>query len=194
MICKNCRKTIADHTTFCPFCGAAQEMNNEAQETLPAQAEGFATGDPRALGYGQEGSNNGGFAPGDSRAFGYDSNNGQPQNSYGDPNQEQYYSESGSMSPRVTAVVAYITWVGFLIASSLGDRTKAGRFYLNQALIYHLFSLPLLLVFSNTYLVMLVTFTFYLPLVVIFWFIGLIFAIAQNGKRLPLVGRITLIK
>lgn len=223
MICKNCGKTIADHTTFCPFCGAVQSEKKETEETLPAmpgltgQAEGtaesasnssqtggYGPGDPRAMGYGQ--GNSGGYGPGDPRAAGfgqtdpnaYGSYTSQPQNPYvnpyGDPNQEQYYSENGTLSSRATAVIAYMTWIGFLIAFALGDRTPNGRFYLNQALVYHLFALPLLLVFTNSVILMAFALGIWLPLVAIWWFIGLTFAIAQNSKRLPIVGRITLIK
>lgn len=45
---------------------------------------------------------------------------------------------SGSISPKATAVLAYLTWIGFIIAFFAGDRERA-KFHLNQGLVCNLF-------------------------------------------------------
>ncbi|MBQ1715975.1 MAG: SHOCT domain-containing protein [Firmicutes bacterium] len=44
------------------------------------------------------------------------------------------------LSPKVTNVLSYITWIGFLIAYFAGDREHC-MFHLNQGLVLNLFSL-----------------------------------------------------
>ncbi|MBP3759763.1 MAG: hypothetical protein J6I83_07980 [Firmicutes bacterium] len=44
------------------------------------------------------------------------------------------------MSTKATGVLAYLTWIGFLIAYFAGDRQGA-RFHLNQGLVVNLFGL-----------------------------------------------------
>ena len=47
---------------------------------------------------------------------------------------------SSSISPKATGVLAYLTWIGFLIAWFAGDRENA-KFHLNQGLVVNLFGL-----------------------------------------------------
>ena len=49
-------------------------------------------------------------------------------------------AKSSSISAKATGVLAYITWIGFLIAYFAGDREGA-RFHLNQGLVVNLFGL-----------------------------------------------------
>ncbi len=44
------------------------------------------------------------------------------------------------MNKKVTGIVAYLTWIGLIIAFIMGDREGA-KFHLNQALVILLFSL-----------------------------------------------------
>ena len=44
------------------------------------------------------------------------------------------------MDKKTTSIVAYITWIGLLVAILLGDREGA-KFHINQALVIWLFSL-----------------------------------------------------
>ena len=44
------------------------------------------------------------------------------------------------MDKRTTDIVAYITWIGFLLAVILGDK-ESSKFHINQALVILLFSL-----------------------------------------------------
>lgn len=88
------------------------------------------------------------------------------------------------MDTKTTGIVAYITWIGFFIALIAGDRDGA-RFHLNQALVINLFALLS-------------------PIPCIGWIwgififvcaiIGLIGAINDEEKQVPLIGGITLIK
>ncbi|WP_330617720.1 SHOCT domain-containing protein [Pseudobutyrivibrio sp.] len=43
-----------------------------------------------------------------------------------------------SMSAQTTGIVAYLTWIGFIIAILVGDRDGA-KFHINQALVINLF-------------------------------------------------------
>ena len=66
-------------------------------------------------------------------------NNGQQEQDQ-NAKQNQNQSSSGSISTKATGVLAYITWIGFLIAYFAGDRQGA-RFHLNQGLVVNLFGL-----------------------------------------------------
>ena len=66
-------------------------------------------------------------------------NNGQQEQDQ-NAKQNQNQSSSGSISTKATGVLAYITWIGFLIAYFAGDRQGA-RFHLNQGLVVTLFGL-----------------------------------------------------
>ena len=88
-----------------------------------------------------------------------------------------------SISTKATGVLAYLTWIGFLIAFFAGDREGA-KFHLNQGLVLNLFGL-----LSS------------IPVVGKFWsifiFICMIMGVinANNGenKELPLIGGIRLL-
>ncbi|RDU22035.1 hypothetical protein [Anaerosacchariphilus polymeriproducens] len=88
------------------------------------------------------------------------------------------------MDKRTTGIVAYITWIGLIIALVAGDKEGA-KFHLNQALVLWLFMLltpipclgQILLIF-----------------LIVCWVIGLIGAINEEEKEMPLIGSIKLIK
>lgn len=88
------------------------------------------------------------------------------------------------MDARTTGIVAYITWIGFLIAVCAGDKEGA-KFHINQALVILLFSLLVMIpcigwgwgVFMFVCRIM-----------------GLIAAINEEEKEVPLIGKIRLIK
>ena len=88
------------------------------------------------------------------------------------------------MDARTTGIVAYITWIGLVIALVAGDKEGA-KFHLNQALVIFLFSLltPIPCVGWAWGIIMLVC-----------WVMGLIAAINEEEKPVPLIGGITLIK
>ena len=54
--------------------------------------------------------------------------------------QKKQRKEERIMDAKTTGIVAYLTWIGLLIAISLGDREGA-KFHVNQALVIWLFGL-----------------------------------------------------
>ncbi|MCD7742693.1 MAG: hypothetical protein LUH13_00135 [Oscillospiraceae bacterium] len=87
------------------------------------------------------------------------------------------------MNKKVTGIVAYLTWIGLIIAFIMGDREGA-KFHLNQALVILLFSLlgmiPLVGWIWSIF-------------IFICWLIGLIAAIQDVETPVPLLGRIHLL-
>ena len=88
------------------------------------------------------------------------------------------------MDARTTGIVAYITWIGLLIAFIAGDKEGA-KFHLNQALVIFLFTLltPIPCIGWAWGIFM-----------VVCWIMGLIAAINEEAKPVPLIGGITIIK
>lgn len=95
------------------------------------------------------------------------------------------------MDKKVTGIVAYISFIGWLIAFFAGDREGA-KFHLNQAL---------LLIIGN----IIVGILGVIPIVnivagilglflVVCWFIGLIAACKGEDKEIPLIGGIKILK
>ena len=88
------------------------------------------------------------------------------------------------MDAKTTGIVAYLTWIGFLIAVCAGDKEGA-KFHVNQALVILLFSL--LSVIPRVGLLWGI-------FMIVCWFMGLIAAINEEEKEVPLIGKIRLIK
>lgn len=88
------------------------------------------------------------------------------------------------MDARTTGIVAYITWIGFFIAVLAGDKDGA-KFHINQALVINLFFLLSGIPFIGW---------FWSIFMVVCWFMGLIAAINEEEKPVPLLGEIILIK
>ena len=82
------------------------------------------------------------------------------------------------MDAKTTGIVAYLTWIGLLIALVAGDREGA-KFHLNQALVIWLASLP--------------TFILWGIFVFVCWVMGLIAAINGEEREVPLLGQIHLL-
>jgi len=88
------------------------------------------------------------------------------------------------MDKRITSIIAYATIIGIIIALVAGDREGA-KFHINQALVIWLFGLLK-----------------YIPVIgwvinifaLVCWVIGILAAINQEEKRVPLIGNITLLK
>ena len=109
-------------------------------------------------------------------------NNGQQEQDQ-NAKQNQNQSSSGSISTKATGVLAYITWIGFLIAYFAGDRQGA-RFHLNQGLVVNLFGL-----LSAVPLVGKIWSVF----ILICMIIGVINASNGENKEVPLIGGIKLL-
>ncbi len=88
------------------------------------------------------------------------------------------------MDTKATSVVAYITWIGLLIAFCAGDREGA-KFHLNQALVIFLFSLLSVIPCIGW---------IWAVFMLVCWIMGLIYAINQEEKQVPLIGGIKIIK
>lgn len=88
------------------------------------------------------------------------------------------------MDTKTTSIVAYITWIGLLIAFVAGDKEGA-KFHLNQALVIFLFSLLSVIPCIGW---------IWGIFMVVCWIMGLIAAINQEEKPVPVIGGITLIK
>lgn len=88
------------------------------------------------------------------------------------------------MDTKTTSIVAYISWIGLIIAFCAGDKEGA-RFHLNQALVIFLFALLGIIPFIGW---------IWSIFIVVCWIMGLVAAINQEEKPVPLIGGITLIK
>jgi len=80
--------------------------------------------------------------------------------------------------------VAYLSLIGLIIAFAAGDKEGA-KFHLNQALVITLFSLLGVIPIVGT---------IWSLFVFVCWILGLIAAINQEEKPVPLIGGIQIIK
>lgn len=93
------------------------------------------------------------------------------------------------MNKKITGIVSYFSWIGWLIAFLAGDREGA-KFHLNQSLVL------LLVSFVNSSII-----GRFLPSVSIIlgyawfvlWIVGFIHAVCESEKELPLIGCIKIL-
>ena len=88
------------------------------------------------------------------------------------------------MDKKTTSIVAYLTWIGLIIAICAGDKDGA-IFHINQALV--------ILLFSSLAIIPCIGWVWAVFMVVC-WIMGLIAAINQEEKEVPLIGKIRLLK
>ncbi len=88
------------------------------------------------------------------------------------------------MNAKTTSIVAYISWIGLLIAYLAGDKEGA-KFHLNQALVVFLFSLLSVIPCVGW---------IWGIFMVVCWIMGLVAAIKQEENEVPLIGKIRIIK
>lgn len=95
------------------------------------------------------------------------------------------------MDKKVTGIVAYITFIGWIVAFCAGDKENA-KFHLNQALVVWLAN------FACTILGMIPIVGIVAGLAGIFvfvcWIMGLIAAVKEEEKEIPLLGKLKLLK
>lgn len=97
------------------------------------------------------------------------------------------------MNKKVTGIVSYITIIGWIVAFLAGDKEGA-KFHLNQALVLELASL------INGYIVAMIPIIGPLVSVVIsiglfvLWILGLVAAIKEEEREIPVLGQIKLLK
>ena len=95
------------------------------------------------------------------------------------------------MDKKTTGWVAYITWIGLIVAYCAGDKEGA-KFHLNQSLVITLAMLAGIVVMFIPFIGWIVgglwnTFCF------ICWILGLIAAINEEEKEVPLLGQIKIL-
>ena len=93
------------------------------------------------------------------------------------------------MNKKITSIVGYFTWIGWLIAFLAGDREGA-KFHLNQALVLMIANL------ANSLLAWIgIPFIpSILSLVLILcWILGLVYAIKEEEKELPIIGAVKIL-
>ena len=88
------------------------------------------------------------------------------------------------MDTKTTSIIAYITWIGLIIAFCAGDKEGA-KFHLNQALVIWLFSLLSVIPCIGW---------IWAIFMMVCWIMGLIYAINQDEKQVPLIGGIKILK
>lgn len=88
------------------------------------------------------------------------------------------------MDAKTTGVVAYLTWIGLIVAFCAGDKEGA-KFHINQSLVIMLFSLISLIPCLGW---------IWGVFMIVCWFIGFIGALNGEEKEVPLIGSIRLIK
>lgn len=88
------------------------------------------------------------------------------------------------MDKKTTSIVAYITWIGLIIAFCAGDKEGA-KFHLNQALVIWLFGLLGVIPCIGQ---------IWAIFIFVCWILGLIAAINQEEKQVPLIGSIRILK
>jgi len=100
------------------------------------------------------------------------------------------------MDRKVTGIVAYITWIGWIIAFLAGDKEGA-KFHLNQALVVLIAQLALGIVSSILGLIPFIggILAFVIGLVnLVIWVLGLYYAITDQQMEIPYIGAIKLLK
>lgn len=88
------------------------------------------------------------------------------------------------MDKKTTGIVAYLTWIGLLIAIFAGDKDGA-IFHINQALVIFLFSLLSIIPCIGWV---------WGIFMIVCWIMGLIAAINEEEKEVPLIGKVKLLK
>ena len=88
------------------------------------------------------------------------------------------------MNKKTTGIIAYITWIGWIVAFCAGDKEGA-KFHLNQALVILLFSLLSVIPCIGW---------LWGIFMLVCWVMGLIAAINEEEKPVPLLGGIKLLK
>lgn len=91
------------------------------------------------------------------------------------------------MSAKTTGIVAYLTWIGLVIAAVAGDKDDpTAKVHLNNALVLLIFTIVLGIIPIAGWICEIA--------VLVFWIIGLVSAIKFEPKELPLIGKIHIIK
>ena len=96
------------------------------------------------------------------------------------------------MDKKVTGIVGYITWIGWLIAFLAGDKEGA-KFHLNQALVVNILSLIGSIIGVIPLIGGIVSAVISI-FVLVCWILGIVNAVKEEEKELPLIGSIRILK
>ena len=96
------------------------------------------------------------------------------------------------MNKKTTGIVAYITWIGLIIAFCAGDKEGA-KFHINQALVIFLAQLVASIIRVIPYVGGIVS-TILSIFLVVCWVMGLVYACKEEEKEAPLIGQIKILK
>ena len=96
------------------------------------------------------------------------------------------------MNKKTTGIIAYITWIGWIVAFCAGDKEGA-KFHLNQALVIFLAQIVASVIRVIPYVGGVVSGILSIFLFVC-WIMGLIYACQEQEKEVPLIGQIKILK
>lgn len=96
------------------------------------------------------------------------------------------------MDTKTTGIVAYLTWIGLLIAFLAGDKEGA-KFHINQALVIFLFTIAGTVVMAIP-IVGWILGGLWDIFMLVCWIMGLVAAIKEEENEVPLIGKIHIIK
>lgn len=88
-----------------------------------------------------------------------------------------------AISAKATGIIAYITWIGFLVALLAGDK-KGAMFHINQALVINLFSLASIIPVLGWVWAVFIS---------VCWIMGIVYACKEEEKEVPLIGKIKIL-
>lgn len=96
------------------------------------------------------------------------------------------------MDKKTTGIVAYITWIGWLVAFLAGDKEGA-KFHLNQALVIFLAGLITSIVRFIPFIGSIASAILGI-LIFVLWLMGLISACQGTEKAVPVLGEIKILQ
>jgi len=99
---------------------------------------------------------------------------------------------SGGVSPKSTAIISYMSWIGLIIAFIIGDRQRS-KFHLNQALVTQL--APIILSFACVFIPFIGDLILFFGNIfcLVCWGLGLYYACTEQEKEVPILGQIKLL-
>lgn len=170
-ICPNCGTEV--ERIYCPDCGTKYEEDAVAEGTefVEEMPEAEETADPEEASYEVR------------------------QEIVPVPGTQHEYRQEpvvGKISAKSTGIIAYITWLGLIIALIIGDREGA-KFHLNQALVIKLASVILGLAGSWVPVLGALVAVLGGIFTTVCWGIGLYYAVTSQEKEVPLLGQIKLL-
>lgn len=96
------------------------------------------------------------------------------------------------MDKKTTGIVAYIHWIGWIVAYCAGDKEGA-KFHLNQALVILIGQIIAIVINFIPYVGGIVC-TILGIFLFVCWIMGLIYACQDQEKEVPLIGQIKILK